>query len=202
MYRNLGKRLIDLICAFCLLLIFIPFLLCVSLILLLVNRGAGIFFIQKRPGKDAKIFDVIKFKTMTDERDKEGKLLPDDKRLTRVGRVVRSLSIDELPQLINVLKGDMAFVGPRPLLPKYLPLYSEEQFRRHEVRPGITGWAQINGRNNISWTKKFEYDVWYVDHVSFWLDLKILFLTVKKVFVREGISKEGEATTIPFDGTN
>ncbi len=202
MYRNLGKRLIDLICAFCLLLIFIPFLLCVSLILLLVNRGAGIFFIQKRPGKDAKIFDVIKFKTMTDERDKEGKLLPDDKRLTRVGRVVRSLSIDELPQLINVLKGDMAFVGPRPLLPKYLPLYSEEQFRRHEVRPGITGWAQINGRNNISWTKKFEYDVWYVDHVSFWLDLKILFLTVKKVFVREGISKEGEVTTVPFDGTN
>lgn len=202
MYRNLGKRLIDLICAFCLLLIFIPFLLCVSLILLLVNRGAGIFFIQKRPGKDAKIFDVIKFKTMTDERDKEGKLLPDDKRLTRVGRVVRSLSIDELPQLINVLKGDMAFVGPRPLLPKYLPLYSEEQFRRHEVRPGITGWAQINGRNNISWTKKFEYDVWYVEHVSFWLDLKILFLTVKKVFVREGISKEGEVTTVPFDGTN
>ena len=139
---------------------------------------------------------------MTDERDKEGKLLPDDKRLTRVGRVVRSLSIDELPQLINVLKGDMAFVGPRPLLPKYLPLYSEEQFRRHEVRPGITGWAQINGRNNISWTKKFEYDVWYVDHVSFWLDLKILFLTLKKVFVREGISKEGEVTTVPFDGTN
>ena len=149
-----------------------------------------------------KIFRVIKFKTMTDERDKDGKLLPDEKRLTRVGRVVRSLSIDELPQLINVLKGDMAFVGPRPLLPKYLPLYSKEQFRRHEVRPGITGWAQINGRNNISWTKKFEYDVWYVDHLSLGLDLKILFLTVKKVFVREGISKEGEATTVPFDGTN
>ena len=139
---------------------------------------------------------------MTDERDKDGKLLPDEKRLTKVGRVVRSLSIDELPQLINVLKGDMAFVGPRPLLPKYLPLYSKEQLRRHEVRPGITGWAQINGRNNISWTRKFEYDVWYVDHVSFWLDLKILFLTVKKVFVREGISKEGEVTTVPFDGTN
>ena len=139
---------------------------------------------------------------MTDERDKDGKLLPDEKRLTKVGRVVCSLSIDELPQLINVLKGDMAFVGPRPLLPKYLPLYSKEQLRRHEVRPGITGWAQINGRNNISWTRKFEYDVWYVDHVSFWLDLKILFLTVKKVFVREGISKEGEVTTVPFDGTN
>ena len=139
---------------------------------------------------------------MTDERDKDGKLLPDEKRLTKVGRVVRSLSIDELPQLINVLKGDMAFVGPRPLLPKYLPLYSKEQFRRHEVRPGITGWAQINGRNNISWTKKFEYDVWYVDHLSLGLDLKIMFLTVKKVFVREGISKEGEATTVPFDGTN
>ena len=139
---------------------------------------------------------------MTDERDKDGKLLPDEKRLTKVGRVVRSLSIDELPQLINVLKGDMAFVGPRPLLPKYLPLYSKEQFRRHEVRPGITGWAQINGRNNISWTKKFEYDVWYVDHLSLGLDLKIMFLTVKKVFVREGISKEGEATTVLFDGTN
>ena len=166
------------------------------------NKGAGVFFTQERPGRNAKIFRVIKFKTMTDERDKDGKLLPDEKRLTRVGRVVRSLSIDELPQLINVLKGDMAFVGPRPLLPKYLPLYSKEQFRRHEVRPGITGWAQINGRNNISWTKKFEYDVWYVDHLSLGLDLKILLLTVKKVFVREGISKEGEATTVPFDGTN
>ena len=166
------------------------------------NRGSGVFFTQERPGRNAKTFKVIKFKTMTDERDKDGKLLPDEKRLTKVGRVVRSLSIDELPQLLNVLKGDMAFVGPRPLLPKYLPLYSDEQFRRHEVRPGITGWAQINGRNNISWTKKFEYDVWYVDHVSFWLDLKILFLTVKKVFMGEGISKEGEATTVPFDGTN
>ena len=179
-----------------------PFLLIVIIFLYFANKGAGVFFTQERPGRNAKIFRVIKFKTMTDERDKDGKLLPDEKRLTRVGRVVRSLSIDELPQLINVLKGDMAFVGPRPLLPKYLPLYSKEQFRRHEVRPGITGWAQINGRNNISWTKKFEYDIWYVDHLSLGLDLKILLLTVKKVFVREGISKEGEATTVPFDGTN
>lgn len=160
------------------------------------------FFTQERPGKNAKTFKVIKFKTMTDERDTDGKLLPDDKRLTKTGRVVRSLSIDELPQLFNVLKGDMALIGPRPLLPKYLPLYSSEQFRRHEVRPGITGWAQVNGRNNISWRKKFELDVWYVDHCSFLLDLKIIFLTIKKVLYREGISKEGEATTVPFDGTN
>lgn len=197
-----SKRIIDFFVAFCLLLVIWPFLLIIIIFLYFANKGTGVFFTQERPGRNAKILRVIKFKTMTDERDKDGKLLPDEKRLTRVGRVVRSLSIDELPQLINVLKGDMAFVGPRPLLPKYLPLYSKEQFRRHEVRPGITGWAQINGRNNISWTKKFEYDVWYVDHLSLGLDLKILFLTVKKVFVREGISKEGEATTVPFDGTN
>ena len=197
-----SKRIIDFFVAFCLLLVIWPFLLIIIIFLYFANKGTGVFFTQERPGRNAKIFRVIKFKTMTDERDKDGKLLPDEKRLTRVGRVVRSLSIDELPQLINVLKGDMAFVGPRPLLPKYLPLYSKEQFRRHEVRPGITGWAQINGRNNISWTKKFEYDVWYVDHLSLGLDLKILLLTVKKVFVREGISKEGEATTVPFDGTN
>ena len=197
-----SKRIIDFFVAFCLLLVIWPFLLIIIIFLYFANKGTGVFFTQERPGRNAKIFRVIKFKTMTDERDKDGKLLPDEKRLTRVGRVVRSLSIDELPQLITVLKGDMAFVGPRPLLPKYLPLYSKEQFRRHEVRPGITGWAQINGRNNISWTKKFEYDVWYVDHLSLGVDLKILFLTVKKVFVREGISKEGEATTVPFDGTN
>ena len=202
MYKNCLKRCVDCLLAICVLFIVWPFLLIVIIFLYFANKGAGVFFTQERPGRNAKIFRVIKFKTMTDERDKDGKLLPDEKRLTRVGRVVRSLSIDELPQLINVLKGDMAFVGPRPLLPKYLPLYSKEQFRRHEVRPGITGWAQINGRNNISWTKKFEYDVWYVDHLSLGLDLKILFLTVKKVFVREGISKEGEATTVPFDGTN
>ena len=202
MYKNCLKRCVDCLLAICVLFIVWPFLLIVIIFLYFANKGAGVFFTQERPGRNAKIFRVIKFKTMTDERDKDGKLLPDEKRLTRVGRVVRSLSIDELPQLINVLKGDMAFVGPRPLLPKYLPLYSKEQFRRHEVRPGITGWAQINGRNNISWTKKFEYDVWYVDHLSLGLDLKIMFLTVKKVFVREGISKEGEATTVLFDGTN
>ena len=202
MYRHFFKRIIDFGVTLCVLFLIWPFLLLIVVFLYFANRGSGVFFTQERPGRNAKIFRVIKFKTMTDERDKDGKLLPDEKRLTRVGRVVRSLSIDELPQLINVLKGDMAFVGPRPLLPKYLPLYSKEQFRRHEVRPGITGWAQINGRNNISWTKKFEYDVWYVDHLSLGLDLKILFLTVKKVFVREGISKEGEATTVPFDGTN
>ena len=202
MYKNCLKRCVDCLLAICVLFIVWPFLLIVIIFLYFANKGAGVFFTQERPGRNAKIFRVIKFKTMTDERDKDGKLLPDEKRLTRVGRVVRSLSIDELPQLINVLKGDMAFVWPRPLLPKYLPLYSKEQFRRHEVRPGITGWAQINGRNNISWTKKFEYDVWYVDHLSLGLDLKILLLTVKKVFVREGISKEGEATTVPFDGTN
>ena len=202
MYQCLFKRLMGMMLAFVILFVIWPFLLFVIIILWRANKGAGVFFTQERPGRNSKIFKVIKFKTMTDERDKDGKLLPDEKRLTKVGRVVRSLSIDELPQLINVLKGDMAFVGPRPLLPKYLPLYSKEQLRRHEVCPGITGWAQINGRNNISWTRKFEYDVWYVDHVSFWLDLKILFLTVKKVFVREGISKEGEVTTVPFDGTN
>ena len=202
MYKNCLKRCVDCLLAICVLFIVWPFLLIVIIFLYFANKGAGVFFTQERPGRNAKIFRVIKFKTMTDERDKDGKLLPDEKRLTRVGRVVRSLSIDELPQLINVLKGDMAFVGPRPLLPKYLPLYSKEQFRRHEVRPGITGWAQINGRNNISWTKKFEYDIWYVDHLSLGLDLKILLLTVKKVFVREGISKEGEATTVPFGGTN
>ena len=166
------------------------------------NKGAGAFFTQERPGKDAKIFKVVKYKTMTDERDADGKLLPDAQRLTKIGKIVRSLSIDELPQLFNVLKGDMSFVGPRPLLVKYLPLYSKEQMRRHEVRPGITGWAQINGRNTITHTKKFEYDVWYVDNISFWLDVKILFLTIKKVFVREGISGEGIATAETFDGTN
>jgi hypothetical protein len=157
---------------------------------------------QERTGKHAKTFKVIKFKTMTDERDVEGYLLPDSVRLTKIGRVVRSLSIDELPQLFNVLKGDMALIGPRPLLPQYLLLYSSEQFRRHEVRPGITGWAQVNGRNNISWKKKFELDVWYVDHMSFWLDMKIFFLTIKKVFIREGINMEGMTTTESFNGNN
>ena len=202
MYKKGVKRIIDFILVFCVLAIIWPILLIITIWLHFANKGAGAFFTQERPGKDAKIFKVIKFKTMTDERDADGNLLPDKDRLTKVGRFVRSTSIDELPQLINVLKGDMALIGPRPLLPKYLPLYSKEQYRRHEVRPGITGWAQVNGRNDISWTKKFELDVWYVDHCSFLLDLKVILLTVKKVLVREGISKEGEATTVPFDGTN
>lgn len=202
MYSCFLKRVIDFVISFCALLISWPILLCVAISLHFANKGAGVFFIQDRPGKNAKIFKAIKFKTMTDERDMEGNLLPDAARLTQTGKMVRSLSIDELPQLINVLKGDMALVGPRPLLPKYLPLYSEEQFRRHEVRPGITGWAQVNGRNNISWIKKFELDVWYVDHCSFWLDVKIVMLTVKKVFFREDINKAGNATTEPFNGRN
>ena len=202
MYKHFFKRLIDFVVSFCALAILWPLLLVVAIWLHFANKGAGAFFMQDRPGKDAKIFKVIKFKTMTDERDAEGKLLPDEQRLTKVGRLVRSLSIDELPQLINVLKGDMSLVGPRPLMPKYLPLYSPEQNRRHEVRPGITGWAQVNGRNNISWTKKFELDVYYVDHCSLWLDLKIIFMTVQRVLGRKDISLEGEATTVPFNGHN
>lgn len=202
MYKHFFKRTLDFLLVLCVLLFLWPFLLLITLWLHFANHGAGAFFTQERTGKGAKRFKVIKFKTMTDERDAEGKLLPDAERLTKVGRFVRSTSLDELPQLINVLKGDMALIGPRPLLPKYLPLYSKEQFRRHEVRPGITGWAQINGRNNISWKRKFELDVWYVDHCSFLLDLKIVFLTIKKVLFREDISKEGEATTVAFDGTN
>lgn len=201
-YSSCIKRFLDFALSLLGLLVISPFLLLTILLLYFANKGAGVFFTQERPGKGAKIFKVIKFKTMTDERDAEGKLLLDDVRLTKIGRIVRALSIDELPQLINVLKGDMALIGPRPLLPKYLPLYSPEQYRRHEVRPGITGWAQVNGRNAISWKRKFELDVWYVDHLSFLLDAKILFLTIKKVFVREGISKDGMATTEAFDGTN
>lgn len=202
MYKHFFKRLIDFILVLCVLLVIWPILLIITVWLHFANKGAGAFFTQDRPGKNGKIFKVIKYKTMTDERDAEGNLLPDADRLTKVGRFVRSTSIDELPQLINVLKGDMALIGPRPLLPQYLPLYSPEQARRHEVRPGITGWAQINGRNAISWTKKFEYDVWYVDHCSFLLDLKIVFLTIKKVFIREGISQEGQATMEVFNGKN
>ncbi len=202
MYKHFFKRLIDFILVLCVLLVIWPILLIITVWLHFANKGAGAFFTQDRPGKNGKIFKVIKYKTMTDERDTEGNLLPDADRLTKVGRFVRSTSIDELPQLINVLKGDMALIGPRPLLPQYLPLYSPEQARRHEVRPGITGWAQINGRNAISWTKKFEYDVWYVDHCSFLLDLKIVFLTIKKVFIREGISQEGQATMEFFNGHN
>lgn len=179
-----------------------PILLVVTIWLHFANKGAGAFFFQERPGKDAKIFKVIKFKTMTDERGADGELLPDVQRLTKVGKFVRSTSIDELPQLINVLKGDMALIGPRPLMPKYLPLYSQEQARRHEVRPGISGWAQCHGRNSISWTEKFKLDVWYVDHVSLWTDLKVILITIKKVLIREGISEEGQATMEPFNGHN
>lgn len=202
MYKYVLKRVIDFILVFIILVVVGPILLLITIWLHFANKGAGAFFTQERPGKDGKIFRVIKFKAMTDERDTDGNLLPDAQRLTKVGRFVRSTSIDELPQLINVLKGDMALIGPRPLLPQYLSLYSKEQARRHEVCPGITGWAQVNGRNAISWTRKFELDVWYVDHCSLKLDVKIFFLTIKKVFMRDSISKEGQATTIPFDGYN
>lgn len=202
MYKHGLKRIIDFILVFIVLAIIWPVLLLITLWLYFVNKGAGAFFTQERPGKNGKIFRVIKFKTMTDERDVEGNLLPDADRLTPIGCFVRSLSIDELPQLINVLKGDMALIGPRPLLPQYLPLYSKEQVRRHEVRPGITGWAQVNGRNAISWKRKLELDVWYVDNCSFLLDLKIIFKTIKKVFVREGISSDTSATMEAFNGNN
>ena len=201
-YYNFTKRLVDFFVAFCVLIVLAPLLLIIAIILCFANNGKCLFFLQERPGWHGKIFKVIKFKTMTDERDAEGNLLPDDKRLTKVGKFVRSTSIDELPQLINVLKGDMSFIGPRPLLPQYLPLYNKEQARRHEVRPGVTGWAQVNGRNAISWVRKFELDVWYVDHCSFFLDLKIFFLTIKKVFVREGISSDTSVTMEPFTGNN
>ncbi len=202
MYKFFLKRLFDFIFVFCVLIVICPILLVIMLWLHFANKGAGVFFTQERPGKNGKIFKVIKFKTMTDERDADGNLLPDERRLTKVGRFVRSTSIDELPQLINVLKGDMALIGPRPLLVQYLPLYNNNQARRHEVRPGITGWAQCHGRNAISWSKKFELDVWYVDHCSFLLDLKIILLTIKKVLVREGISSETSATMEPFTGNN
>lgn len=202
LYRNFFKRAIDLVASGGALLILSVPLAAVTGWLHFANKGAGAFFFQERPGKDGKIFKVVKFKTMTDERDADGKLLPDAQRLTKVGRFVRSTSIDELPQLWNVFKGDMSLIGPRPLVVKYLPLYSPEQARRHEVRPGITGWAQINGRNNISWQKKFEYDVWYVDNLSFGLDCKIILKTLMKVIKRSDISKEGEATTVPFNGKN
>lgn len=202
MYKCFFKRLIDFIIALCTLAFIWPILLLITIWLYFANKGAGAFFTQERPGKDGKIFRVIKFKSMTDERDAEGKLLPDAKRLTHVGKFVRATSIDELPQLINVLKGDMALIGPRPLLPEYLPLYNEEQARRHEVRPGITGWAQCHGRNAISWTEKFKLDVWYVDHCSLLTDLKIIFITIKSVLKREGISSATSVTMEKFNGHN
>ena len=202
MYKVCFKRLLDLLFVLLVLFVSSPLLLIVSVWLFFANEKNGIFFVQERPGLKGRIFKIIKFKTMTDERDKEGNLLPDEKRLTRMGRFVRSISLDELPQLFNVLKGDMSLIGPRPLLPQYLPLYSEKQAKRHDVRPGITGWAQVNGRNAISWQRKFEYDVWYVDHLSFVLDMKILFLTIKKVFIREGINSSTSATMELFTGNN
>lgn len=202
MYKQFLKRLIDIIVSGGVLLA-----ICIPLTLIVIwlhfaNKGAGAFFLQERPGKDGKIFKVIKFKTMTDERDADGNLLPDEKRITKIGKLIRSTSIDELPQFINVLKGDMSLIGPRPLLVQYLPLYSKEQARRHEVRPGITGWAQCHGRNAISWTEKFKLDVWYVDHCSFKVDMEIIWITLLKVIKRADISQEGRATMDYFDGTN
>ena len=202
MYRKYLKRWLDFVIVLCVLAVIWPILLLITLWLHFANKGAGAFFTQERPARNGKIFKVIKFKTMTDERDADGNLLPDAERLTPVGRFVRSTSIDELPQLINVLKGDMALIGPRPLLVQYLPLYSKEQARRHEVRPGITGWAQCHGRNSISWTEKFKLDVWYVDHCSLITDIKVIFITIKKVLLRDGISQEGQATMEPFNGNN
>lgn len=202
LYKNFLKRAIDVIASGCALIILSVPLAAVTVWLHFANKGAGVFFFQERPGKNTKIFNVVKFKTMTDERDKDGNLLPDAQRLTKVGRFVRSTSIDELPQLWNVFKGDMSLIGPRPLLVKYLPLYSPEQARRHEVRPGITGWAQCHGRNAISWKKKFEFDVWYVDHISFATDCKVILTTIKKVLCREDINSATSATMEPFNGNN
>jgi len=199
LYRSFFKRSFDFVTSFIALTIFLPVLIFVALFLLIANRGNPFFF-QKRPGKNGKVFLLVKFRTMNNRKDESGELLPDEQRITPMGKFVRKTSLDEIPQLINVLKGDMSLIGPRPLLVSYLPLYNTLQARRHEVKPGITGWAQVNGRNAISWQQKFEYDVWYVDHYNFSIDLKILFLTIKKVFVSEGISSEGHATMPVFKG--
>ena len=202
MYKHFFKRVIDFIISLIALLLIGWFLIAIAIWLHFANKGTGAFFLQERPGKDAKIFKVIKFKTMTDERDAEGNLLPDGQRLTRVGTFVRSTSIDELPQLVNVLKGDMALIGPRPLLPQYLQIYTSEQARRHEVRPGISGWAQCHGRNAISWTEKFKLDVWYVDHCTLWTDLQVIWITILKVLKRTDINEAGQATMELFNGHN
>lgn len=204
MYKHFFKRVFDFAISLIALICISPLLLIIIIWLHFANKGAGAFFTQERPGKNGKIFKVIKFKSMTDERDENGKLLPDKERLTKVGKFIRATSIDELPQLFNVLKGDMALIGPRPLLVQYLPLYSPEQARRHEVRPGITGWAQVHGRNAISWTEKFKLDVWYVDHCTLWTDIKVIFITVKKVLFRDDINtKSGQSATMPtFTGNN
>lgn len=201
-YRDCIKRVLGFSIALVAVICLSPLLLVVTIWLHFANKGAGAFFFQERPGKDGKIFKIIKYKTMTDERDANGKLMPDAQRLTRVGRFVRSTSIDELPQLFNVLKGDMALIGPRPLLVQYMPLYSPEQARRHEVRPGITGWAQCHGRNTLSWQDKFKLDVWYVDHCSFLTDVKVILTTIKKVIARDGIAQNGQATMETFNGNN
>ena len=201
MYKHFLKNLLDFFIAFTALLVLSPLLIPITVLLALANNGKPFFF-QKRPGKNGRIFSIIKFKTMTDEKDENGDLLPDEKRLTAVGKFVRKTSIDEIPQLINVLKGNMSLIGPRPLLPQYLSLYSERQRKRHDVKPGITGWAQVNGRNAISWTKKFEYDVWYVENLSFGLDVKIIIKTIKKVVISEGINTANMATTEAFNGKN
>lgn len=202
MYKYFFKRFFDFWISLIAVICISPILLVVTIWLHFANKGAGAFFFQERPGYKGKLFKVIKYKTMTDERDANGNLLPDEVRLTKVGSFVRSTSIDELPQLINVLKGDMALIGPRPLLVQYLPLYSPEQMRRHDVRPGISGWAQCHGRNKISWTEKFKLDVWYVDHLSLMTDLKVIFITIKKVLFREDINSDNDATMEDFDGTN
>ena len=202
MYKHFFKRFLDFWISLAALVCILPILLIITVFLHFANKGAGAFFFQERPGRNGKIFKIIKYKTMTDERDADGNLLPDEDRLTRVGKFVRSTSIDELPQLFNVLKGDMALIGPRPLLVQYLPLYSPEQARRHEVRPGITGWAQCHGRNTLSWSEKFRLDVWYVDHCTFANDVKVIFSTIKKVIARDGISQEGQATMEAFNGNN
>lgn len=202
MYQHCFKRIIDFSIALVALLVIWPILLVIYIWLTIANKGAGAFFLQERPGLHGKIFKIIKYKTMSDERDADGNLLPDSARLTKVGKFVRSTSIDELPQLINVLKGDMALIGPRPLRVHYLPLYSTEQARRHNVRPGITGWAQCHGRNGISWTERFKLDVWYVDNCSFLTDIKIIISTIKTVLNRDGITQEGNATMEPFNGYN
>jgi len=199
MYKNYCKRFFDFTVALFGCILLFPIFAAVMICLYFANQGKPFFF-QIRPGKNERLFKIIKFKTMNDKKDSDGNLLPDAQRLTKVGSFVRKTSLDEIPQLLNVIKGDMSFVGPRPLLPQYLPLYNETQKKRHLVKPGITGWAQVNGRNAISWQQKFEYDVWYTEHISFTLDLRILLLTVKKVFIREGIAAEGMATTEAFKG--
>lgn len=203
MYKHFFKRILDIIISFLALLVLSPFLIVVIVWLHFANKGAGAFFLHERPGKDGKIFKVIKFKSMTDEKDAEGNLLPNEQRVTKIGKFIRKFSIDELPQLFNVLKGDMSLIGPRPLVPRYLALYSPEQARRHEVRPGITGWAQVHGRNSITWTEKFKLDVWYVDHCSLWVDIKVIFITIVNVLKHKGIDAgNGKVGDVGFDGTN